>query len=59
VAEQLQGRYRDRNQQDVPVYKDFKTNEDLLSPKDVIFIGRPEVNSARDAWCPTTFRQLR
>lgn len=52
VAEQLQARYRDRNQQDVPVYKDFETNEDLLSKKDVIFIGRPEVNSALDAWSP-------
>jgi len=50
VAEQLQARYRDRNQQNVPVYKDFETNEEFLSNKDVIFIGRPEDNSALAAW---------
>jgi hypothetical protein len=50
VAEQLQMRYRDRNQQDVPVYKDFEANDALVSNKDVIFIGRPEDNSALAAW---------
>lgn len=50
LAEQLQARYRDRNQQDVPVYKDFDANDGLLSHKDVIFIGRPEDNSALAFW---------
>lgn len=50
VAEQLQARYRDNNQQDVPVYKDFETNDGLLSKKDVVFVGRPEDNSALAAW---------
>ena len=50
VAEQLQMRYRDRSQQNVPIYKDFETNEGLLSSRDVVFIGRPEDNSALAAW---------
>jgi hypothetical protein len=50
VAEQLQARYREAHQRDVPVYKDFETNDSLLANKDVIFIGRPETNSALAAW---------
>jgi hypothetical protein len=50
AAEQLQTRYRDRNQQNVPIYKDFETSAALLSDKDVIFVGRPEDNSALAAW---------
>jgi len=52
VAEQLQSRYRERDQQNVPVYKDFEANESLLAHRDVIFIGRPETNSALAMWCP-------
>jgi len=50
VAEQLQTRYRDRDQCDVAIYKDFETSNALLANKDVIFIGRPETNSALAAW---------
>ncbi len=50
AAEQLQNRYRDVNQQNVPVYKDFETSDTLLLHKDVIFVGRPESNSALSDW---------
>ncbi len=50
VAEQLQTRGRERNQYDVPIYKDFETSDAMLADKDVIFIGRPETNSALAAW---------
>lgn len=50
VAEQLQTRYRERNQQDVPIYRDFEATAALLAHKDVIFVGRPEANSALAAW---------
>ena len=50
VAEQLQARYRDRDQQNVPVYKDFEASDEMLSNKDVIFIGRPEDNSELATW---------
>jgi hypothetical protein len=50
AAEQLQTRYRERDQRDVPIYKDFETSDALLAGKDVIFIGRPETNSALAAW---------
>jgi hypothetical protein len=38
------------SQRDVAVYKDFEAPADLLARKDVIFIGRPETNSALAAW---------
>jgi hypothetical protein len=50
AAEQLQTRYRDRYQRDLPIYKDFEATDALLAHKDVIFIGRPETNSALAAW---------
>ena len=50
VAERLQTQYRDLNQSDVPIYKDFETSDALLANKNVIFIGRPETNSALGAW---------
>ncbi len=50
VAEQLQAHYRERDQRDVPIYKDFETSDTLLAHKDVIFIGRPETNSALASW---------
>jgi hypothetical protein len=49
-AEQLQTRYRDMNQRNVSIYKDFETSDELLSQKDVIFVGRPDSNSALAAW---------
>jgi len=46
----LQTRYRDRNQRELPIYKDFEATDAQLAHKDVIFIGRPETNSALAAW---------
>jgi len=34
----------------VAVYKDFEISDDELRHRDVIFIGRPETNSALEAW---------
>ncbi len=50
AAEQMQIRFRERSQREVAVYKDFEAPSDLLARKDVIFIGRPETNSALAAW---------
>ena len=50
VAEQLQQKYRQHNQQDVAVYKDFEATDALIAHEDVIFVGRPEDNSALAAW---------
>jgi len=50
AAELLQTRYRDRYQREVPIYKDFEATDAMLAHKDVIFIGRPETNSALAAW---------
>ncbi len=50
TAELLQTRCRDRYQRDVPIYKDFEATDAVLAHKDVIFIGRPETNSALAAW---------
>jgi len=49
AAEQLQDRYRE-SQQEVPIYKDFEVSDELLRNRDVIFVGRPETNSALAAW---------
>jgi hypothetical protein len=50
AAEQLQTRYRERDQREVPIYRDFEATDALLAHKDVIFIGRPETDSALAAW---------
>ncbi len=50
VAEQLQSQYRERQQREVAVYKDFEAAADVLARRDVIFVGRPETNSALAAW---------
>jgi hypothetical protein len=50
AAEQMQLRYLDRYESEVPVYKDFEVSDDLLRHRDVIFVGRPEANSALAAW---------
>ena len=50
TAEQLQLRFRDELQRDVPVYRDFEATDQLLAHSDVIFIGRPETNSALAPW---------
>jgi hypothetical protein len=50
VAEQLQSRYREDDQRNVPILKDFEASDTGLAHCDVIFIGRPETNSALAAW---------
>jgi hypothetical protein len=50
AAELLRTRYRDRDQREVPIYKDFEATDALLAHKDVVFVGRPETNSALAAW---------
>ena len=50
AAEQMQARFRDGNQREVPIYRDYEATEALLAHKDVIFIGRPESDSALAAW---------
>jgi hypothetical protein len=52
AAEQMQLHYLDRYESQVPVYKDFEVSDDLLRHRDVIFVGRPEANSALAAWAP-------
>jgi len=50
AAEQLQAQYLNQFESQVPVYKDFEVNDELLAHKDVIFVGRPEANTALAAW---------
>jgi hypothetical protein len=50
AAEQLQSRFLDRYESRVPIYKDFEVSDDLLRHRDVVFVGRPEANSALAAW---------
>lgn len=50
AAEQLQSSYRDRNTGEPPIYKDFEVRDTALAHRDVIFVGRPETNSALAAW---------
>jgi hypothetical protein len=50
AAEQLQARLRDEEQREFSIYKDLEVTEAALSTSDVIFIGRPETNSALAAW---------
>ena len=50
AAEQMQLRYFDRLETEVPIYKDFEVSDDILSHRNVIFVGRPEANSALAAW---------
>ncbi|MBZ5583119.1 MAG: hypothetical protein LAQ30_13130, partial [Acidobacteriia bacterium] len=49
AAEELQGRYRDDGW-NIPILKDFEAAEEQLRHRDVIFIGRPEANSALAGW---------
>ncbi len=50
AAEQMQSRFFDEYPSLVPVYKDFEVTDSMLRNRDVIFIGRPEANSALAAW---------
>ncbi len=50
AAEQIQSRLLDDYESAVPICKDFEVSDELLRHRDVIFIGRPEANSALAAW---------
>jgi hypothetical protein len=50
AAEQLQRRFLDWFESEVPVRKDFEVTEEDLTFHDVVFVGRPESNSALAAW---------
>jgi hypothetical protein len=50
AAEQLQKHYLDWLEKIVPIRKDFEVGDEELRTHDVIFVGRPETNSALAAW---------
>ena len=50
AAEQMQSHFLDQLEHQIPIYKDFEASPDLLQHRDVIFVGRPEANSALAAW---------
>ncbi len=50
AAEQMQTRFLDQYESQVPICKDFEVSDDLLRHRDVVFIGRPEANSALASW---------
>jgi hypothetical protein len=50
AAEQWQKQFLDQYESAVPIYKDFEATERELADHDVLFIGRPETNSALAAW---------
>jgi hypothetical protein len=49
-AEQLQTHFLDYHESQVPIYKDFDVSDELLQHRDVVFLGRPESNSALARW---------
>ena len=50
AAEQLQAQYLGQFESQAPIYKDFEVNDEMLAHKDVVFVGRPEANTALAAW---------
>jgi len=50
AAEQLQTAYLGQFESQVPIYKDFEVTDEMLTHKDVVFVGRPEANIALAAW---------
>jgi len=50
AAEQMQNHFLDYYESQIPIYKDFEVSDDLLRHRDVIFVGRPESNSALARW---------
>ncbi len=50
AAEQVCRRLLDWFESEVPIRKDFEVSEEELKAHDVIFVGRPETNSALAAW---------
>jgi len=50
AAEELQKHFLRRLESAVPIRKDFEVSDEELRTRDVIFVGRPESNSALAAW---------
>jgi hypothetical protein len=50
AAEQLQHNFLNGFESEVPLYKDFEASDDLLRHRNVVFVGRPEANSALARW---------
>lgn len=50
AAEQLQRKFLNGYESEVPIYKDFEVSDDLLRHRNVIFVGRPDANSALALW---------
>lgn len=50
AAEQLQQNFLNGYESEVPLYKDFEVSDDLLRHRNVVFVGRPEANSALARW---------
>jgi len=50
AAEQMQNHFLDGYESLVPIYKDFEVTDDTLRKRDVVFVGRPESNSALAVW---------
>ena len=50
AAEQMQARFLDWYESAVPLYRDFEVSDELLRHRDVVFVGRPEANSALAGW---------
>ncbi len=50
AAEQMQHRLLDWFESRIPIRKDFEVTEGELKAHDVVFVGRPEANSAVAAW---------
>ena len=50
AAEQFQKQFLDRFESAVRIFKDFEVTEGELADHDVLFVGRPESNSALAAW---------
>jgi hypothetical protein len=52
AAECLQREFLNRYESQIPIYKDFEATDEVLRHRDVIFVGRPEANSALALWSP-------
>lgn len=50
AAEQLQKHFLDQYESAVPIRKDFEVTDEDLRQHDVVFVGRPEANSALADW---------
>lgn len=50
AAERLQHDFLNVREHQVPILKDYEATDEVLTHRDVIFIGRPESNSALARW---------